>query len=160
MRNISRNEKDAIAQQWLKQTAATYPLQTVDFLLRDRDPFRNPLGHALRTQLPIVTEELLGEMDQARLSAALENIVRIRAVQNFSASQSVGFMLLLKQILRQEWKQLEEDRAAVEERIDQAVLMAFDLYMKCREKIYEVMADEARRRVAQLEKIYLAAESR
>jgi RsbT co-antagonist protein rsbRD N-terminal domain len=160
MQNISSNDKAAIAKEWLKQTAATYPLQTVDFLLREKDPFRNPVGHALRTQLPVITEELLGEMDRTRLSAALENIVRIRAVQNFSASQSVEFIFLLKRILRDGCKQLEEDRVALEDRIEQAALMAFDLYMKCREKIYEVMADEARRRVAQVEKIYLAAESR
>jgi RsbT co-antagonist protein rsbRD N-terminal domain len=160
MRNISGNDKAAIAKEWLKQTAATYPLQTVDFLLREKDPFRNPVGHALRTQLPLITEELLGEMDRTRLSAALESIVRIRAVQNFSASQSVEFIFLLKRILREGWKQLEEDRVVLEDRIEQAALMAFDLYMKCREKIYEVMADEARRSVAQVEKIYLAAESR
>lgn len=160
MRNVSRNDIDAIAKEWLKQTAATYPLQTVEHLLRERDAFRNPVGHALRTQLPLITEELLGEMDQGRLSAALENIIRIRAVQNFSASQSIEFLFLLKLILRQGRKHLDEDQVALEERIDQAVLVAFDLYVKCREKIYALMADEARRRVAQVEKIYLAAESR
>ena len=110
--------------------------QTVRLLLREKDAFRNPVGHALRKELPVLTAELLGEMDQARVSAALESIVRIRAVQNFSASESVGFVFLLKGILRERWKGREEERAAVEARIDAAALMAFDLYMKCREKIY------------------------
>jgi hypothetical protein len=54
--------------------------------------------------LPVLTAELLGEMDQARVAGALESIVRIRAVQNFSASESVGFVFLLKGILRGRWK--------------------------------------------------------
>jgi len=160
MRNLPEQDKDAITQEWLQQSVATYPQQTARFLLREKDAFRNPVGHTLRRQLPVLTEELLGEMDQARLSAALEGIIRIRAVQNFTASESVGFVFLLKRILREKWKGREEERAAVEERIDAAALIAFDLYMKCRERIYEVVADEARRRVARLEQIYLAAESR
>jgi hypothetical protein len=72
----------------------------------------------------------------------------------------VSFVFLLKGILRERWAGQEQQRAAVEARIDAAALMAFDLYMKCREKIYEVLASEARRRVAQLERIYAAAEPR
>jgi hypothetical protein len=160
MQSFPEQEKNSIAQEWLEQTAATYPRQTVHLLLREKDAFRNPVGHALRKELPVLTAELLGEMDQAQVSAALESIVRIRAVQNFSASESVGFVFLLKGILRERWKGREEERAAVEARIDAAALMAFDLYMKCREKIYAVVAGEARRRVAQLERIYAAAEPR
>ena len=160
MQSFPEQEKHSIAQEWLQQTAATYPRQSVHLLLREKDAFRNPVGHALRKELPVLTAELLGEMDQARVSAALESIIRIRAVQNFSASESVGFVFLLKGILRGRWKGREDERAAVEARIDAAALMAFDLYMKCREKIYEVVAGEARRRVAQLERIYAAAEPR
>jgi hypothetical protein len=160
MQSFPEQEKRSIAQEWVERTAATYPQQTLRLLLREKDPFRNPLGHALRKELPVLTAELLGEMDQARVSAALETIVRIRAVQNFSASESVSFVFLLKGILRERWTAREEERAAVEARIDAAALIAFDLYMKCREKIYQLVADEARRRVAQVEKIYAAAESR
>ncbi|MFZ0890036.1 MAG: RsbRD N-terminal domain-containing protein [Candidatus Binataceae bacterium] len=160
MGNFPDKDKDAIAQEWLRQTVATYPVQTVHFLLGEKDPFRNPMGHTLRKQLPAVTEELLGNMDREQLSQALESIVRIRAVQGFTASQSVSFLFLLKGILRERWKQGDQQRFVAEERIDEAVLIAFDLYMKCRERIYEVMADEARRRTAQLEKIYSAAGSR
>jgi hypothetical protein len=160
MQSFPEQDVDSIAQEWLQRTVATYPRQAAQLLLREKDAFRNPVGHALRQELPVLTAELLGEMDQARVSAALESIVRIRAVQNFSASESVGFVFLLKGILRERWTGREEERAAVEARIDVAALMAFDLYMKCREKIYQLVADEGRRRVAQVERIYAAAESR
>jgi hypothetical protein len=160
MQSFPEQEKRSIAQEWLERTAATYPQQTLRLLLREKDQFRNPVGHALRKELPVLTAELLGEMDRARVSAALESIVRIRAVQNFSASESVSFVFLLKEILRERWAGRERERVTVEARIDAAALMAFDLYMQCREKIYQLMADEARRQVAQVEKIYAAAESR
>ena len=160
MQSFPEQEKHSIAQEWLERTAATYPQQTARLLLREKDAFRNPVGHALRKELPVLTAELLGGMDQVRLSTAHESIVRIRAVQDFSASESVSFVFLLKGILRERWAGRDQERAAVEARIDAAALMAFDLYMKCREKIYQLMADEARRRVAQVEKIYAAAESR
>jgi len=160
MVNFPDRDRDAIAQEWLRQTVATYPVQTAHFLLGEKDPFRNPMGHTLRKQLPVVAQELLGNMDREQLSQALESIVRIRAVQGFTAGQSVSFLFMLKGILRERWKQGDQQRFAAEDRIDEAVLIAFDLYMKCRERIYEAMADEARRRTAQLEKIYSAAGSR
>ena len=39
---------------------------------------------------------------------------------------------------------VNDDVFVLEERIDTMVLIAFDLYMNCREKIYEIRAMEAR----------------
>jgi hypothetical protein len=62
MQSFFEQEKHSIAQEWVEQTAATYPQQTVRLLLREKDAFRNPVGHALRKELPVLTAELLGEM--------------------------------------------------------------------------------------------------
>jgi len=150
----------SIAQEWLEGTLETYPPSTLSFLLREEDPFRNPLGHTLREHLPVVTEELLGAMNAVRLSEALEPIVRIGAVQDSGPSRSVGFVFVLKRILRARWSGREEDLRLIEARIDDTALLAFDLFMKCRERIYAVKADEVRRRVAQLERIYLGTDPR
>ncbi len=80
----------------------------------------------------------------------LDPIIRIRAVQDFTASQATAFVLKLKQILRQclsdelqDASQLKE-LLAFESKIDQLSLVAFDVYMECRQKIYEIMANETR----------------
>jgi hypothetical protein len=39
-----------------------------------------------------------------------------------------------------------EELSALETRIDRLALLAFDCYMKCREKIYEIRLGELRRR--------------
>jgi len=41
----------------------------------------------------------------------------------------------------------------VQKRIDELALCAFDLFMKCREEIYEIKAREAQRKVYVLERL-------
>ncbi|MCX6635381.1 MAG: RsbRD N-terminal domain-containing protein, partial [Acidobacteria bacterium] len=101
----------------------------------------------------VLVDEIVGEMDQARITAALDAIMRIRAVEDHTASQAVAFLFLLKEVLRE--KSPAADLAAFENRIDRMALLAFDLYMKCREKIYEIKAEEAKRRVYLLERVSL-----
>jgi hypothetical protein len=143
-------ERSAVVREWFERTLQSYPEQTSGFLRGEKDPFRNPVGHTLRDGLGVLFDELAGEMDQARITAALDAIVRIRAVQDHSASQALAFLFLLKEVLRE--KSPPEDLAMLENRIDRLALLAFDLYMKCREKIYEIQAEEAKRRVYVLER--------
>ena len=94
--------KDAIVRAWLARTLETYPERTSRLLAKEPDPFRNPVGHALKEALPALFDELLGAMDAGRLAPLLDGIVRIRAVQDFSPSQAVAFVFLLKQVIREE----------------------------------------------------------
>ncbi len=160
MLSIGREDQERITKQWLQRTLLAYPPQSLAFFLHEKDKFRNPVGHAFAEQLPAIVEELMGGMDRARLSNAIETIVRIRAIQDFAPGRAIAFLFELKSVLREGFMGREEDRIVVEERIDEAVLLAFDLYMACREKIYEVKAEEAKRRVARLERIYAEVEMR
>ncbi len=45
---------------------------------------------------------------------------------------------------------MAEELAALESRIDDMALLAFDLFMGCREKIYELRANEVRNRTVRL----------
>lgn len=160
MPSIPAHQRHSIVEQWLDLTFHTYPEQSVQFMLRERDPFRNPLGQALRTGLPAVFDELLDGNDLGRMEQILESIVRIRAVQDFSASQAIGFVFLLKKALDREFPNGWREDPALEDRIDRLALLAFDLFMRCREKIYEVQADEGKRRLALLERMYSKNERR
>lgn len=137
------HHKEAVVNEWLARTLRTYPRHTARFLLQEPDPFRNPVGAALRQGLPALFDELVGPMDAGRIRAVLDSLVRIRAVQDFTPSQAVGFLFLLKDVLREQGRFPEE----FERRIDQMALVAFDLYMQCREQIAEIKVGEARRAV-------------
>ena len=167
--------KDAIVRAWLARTLETYPERTARFLDKERDPFRNPVGQGLKEALPALFDELLGAMDPGRLAPLLDGIVRIRAVQDFSPSQAVAFVFLLKQVLREqmglpphlyplpltgrgEGEGAGEgegvmDLGALDGRIDEMALLAFDLFMRCREQMFTIKADEARRRTSLLERM-------
>ncbi|MDI6814817.1 MAG: RsbRD N-terminal domain-containing protein, partial [Dehalococcoidales bacterium] len=80
----------------------TYPSDTSRFLKQEKDRFLNPVGYTISQEIGAVYEELLQGMDFGKLSASLDNIIRIRSVQDFSPSQAIAFIFLLKKAIRDE----------------------------------------------------------
>jgi RsbT co-antagonist protein rsbRD N-terminal domain len=145
MLSIPPQKRRAVAEQWLAATIRTYPSSTGEFLLQEKDVFRNPVGAALTEGLPALLEELFGEMDPHRISQSLEGIVRIRAVQNFSPRSAVSFVLALKTILRKELAPDLDMSRELDDRVDELALVAFDLFVRCREQVYDVRLGERSR---------------
>jgi hypothetical protein len=144
MEDLAR-KRDAILEKWLEQTLASYPSQTAGFLRNVRDRFRNPVGHTLKEGLATLLDEITGEMDSTKITPALESIVRLRAVQDFTPAQATGFVFALREIL---YDNLQGGGPPTcQKRIDELALLAFDLYMRCREEIYEIKARERQREV-------------
>lgn len=147
------NKQSAILQKWFNAVVDTYPSDTSRFLKSQKDPFANPVGNTTHSGLKTLLENLFGEMDPSAISNALDPIVRIRAVQNFSPSQAVGFVFLLKKILKEHHSKELEDAASLkalsrlDERIDDMGLMAFDIFTACREKLYELKTSMERDRL-------------
>jgi hypothetical protein len=146
---IEKRKKDII-HLWFEATLQSYAPDTARFYKNQQDAFANPVGSATSEGLPLLLDQLLGDFDPDAIKSHLDPIVRIRAVQDFTASQATAFVLKLKEILRdcladelQDALRLKE-LLAFESRIDQLSLMAFDVYMECREKVYEIAANETR----------------
>lgn len=144
--------KHKIVDDWFNLLVKTYPDDSAQFLKREGDPFANPLGSSARTSLEAVFDGLLGGMDPQTLTDFLDPIIRIRAVQNFSPSQAVGFIFLLKKALRKNFSKdisnqdLFDEMTEFESRIDELALLAFDIYMECREKLYQLKEKEVKNR--------------
>ena len=155
---ILTDRKDVLVKKWLERIFQTYPETTTRFLAHEKDPFRNPVGHSLKEGLSSLFDGLVRSTDMESIRPALESIVRIRAVQDLTASQSLAFIFLFKQIIRVESKaeieRYPEEFAALEKRVDEMGLLAFDLFMKCREQIYEIRANEAKRMAFLLERTH------
>ncbi|MBZ5612813.1 MAG: RsbRD N-terminal domain-containing protein [Acidobacteriia bacterium] len=135
--------RDPIVEQWIASALQSYPSASVPFLSAEDDPFRNPVGHTLRQSLTTLFDELRGNMETDRIAPALDALIRIRAVQDLTASQAVGFVFLLKPILRE----LAPIDASLNDRIDRLALMAFDKYMQCREELADIRVNEGQRRM-------------
>ncbi len=149
---IIEQKKAAIAKKWFDLTAQTYAPDTAEFLKSKTDPFANPVGGSILNGLNVLLDQLIHDMDPQIINSSLDPIIRIRAVQNFSPSQATAFILFLKKALRANLaKELRDIRNAeelfeFESKIDQLILMAFDIYMQCREKIYQISANETKNR--------------
>ena len=128
----------------------TYPDDALGFMRREKDRFANPVEYTIAQEIKVLYEELLQNMDSDRLSVSLGNIIRIRAVQDFPPSQAIVFIFLLKKAIREViahdiGKSLGyQDLLEFEARIDELALLALDIYMKCREKVYEIRLNEVK----------------
>ena len=142
-------QKDALAQIWFKRVVETYPDETARFLQSQKDPFANPVGQTTHRNLVTLIDLLGSKMDATTARDALDPIIRIRAIQDFTASQATGFVFELKQIIRKKLSvgaENADEMTRIESHIDQLALIAFDLYMQCREKIYDLKANETKQR--------------
>ena len=138
-------KKRVIAGEWLARVLQSYPETSSRLLRLETDPFRNPVGHALKEGLSVLVGEILGEMAPARIAPALDGIVRIRAVQDFTAGQAVSFVFLLREVARKHLGDHEAVLELAERRIDDLAVQAFDLFIACREKMDEIKADALKR---------------
>jgi hypothetical protein len=132
-----------VLERWLERALECHSDETVRFLGAEKDPFRNPVGHTLRENLGVLLEQVRCEMKPEPVQAALQNIIRIRAVQDLTASQAVQFIFHLRPILREHCASLY--REVLDDRIDQLGLWAFEEYSRCRERIADLRISESRR---------------
>ena len=154
LKNLLSKRKSAIVAKWFDRVLETYPLEVQGLFRQQGDRFANPVGSTILESLEGLYGELSGKGDFARVRSLLDGILRIRAIQNFSPSQAVVFLPLLKGVLKEEiggevrQNRLHEEWLELESRIDDFLLLAFDIYMECREKIQELKTQEQRSRAA------------
>jgi hypothetical protein len=149
-------KKAPIVGRWLDLIFETYPDDAQRFLTKQKDRFANPVGTTISKEIENLYDELIEGLKPDRVSLLLDRIIRIRAIQDFSPSQALSFVFLLKKAIKEETSreiledQLSEDLAIIESRIDDLALLAFDIYMNCREKLYDIRANEAKNQVSRL----------
>ncbi len=151
-------EREAeLAQAWEAEFLATYSPVSARLVKQQRDPHANPMGHILRRDLPLLVHQVLGSMNPDQLGEPLENLCRMRSVQDFTASQSVSFVFLLKKVIREflveqrvELPDLLGELLALESRIDNLALYAFDAHAACRERMYQARVTQEKKSTEQL----------
>ena len=152
LEKILTQKKSVIVKKWFDLAAQTYAPDTAKFLKSNKDQFANPVGGTILNGLKGLLDQLIHSMDFAAVTSHLDPIIRIRAAQGFTPSQATAFILSLKKVLRENLtKELRDSNVAAElivfeSKIDQLCLMAFDIYMQCRETIFKISANETRNR--------------
>ena len=141
---LLQQKRDAILGKWFDLIAGSYPRATSEFLAKQADRFRNPVGHAITQSIGSIYDQVVAAMNRDELLHALDGIIRIRSVQDFSPSEAVAFVFQLKAVIRDAMDgQLQgserwDDLVDLESRIDRVALLAFEKYTECREKLHEI----------------------
>lgn len=156
LEGLLQQKGPAILERWRLLIRETYPPETAKFLGSKKDQFANPVGHFIRHGTEAVLDQLLGSMDREAVRECMDPLVRIRAVQDFDPSEAVDFVFSLKKAVRKEMggeiekKGLSGELLELDSRIDTLARIAFDMYAKCREQIYEIRIKEIKKRSAVL----------
>jgi hypothetical protein len=144
-------KKKTIIKKWFDKVVDSYPVDTAQFLKSQNDSFANPVGQTTLRSLEGMFDLIVGDFDSNTAKEHVDPVIRIRSIQDFTPSRAVRFIYDLKKIIREQvplHSDAETMRACadMDQRIDAMALVAFDIYMQCREKIYDLKANEMRAR--------------
>ena len=145
LKQILKKNKKLFVKKWALATIDTYPAQSAKILGKDANRFDNPVGAATRETIEDVFNLILEDFNQEMLEKALDPVIRIRAVQAFSASEAVSFVFALKEI----GENILDDSLIREfdKLVDKIALASFNKLMKCKEEIFLLKATESKRRI-------------
>lgn len=135
----------ALVERWAEKALAVYPGDTVRIFLSTSDPFRNPVGGTIRRDLAKLLETVLSGEPLEAAHEALDEIIRIRSVQELTARESVRFVFELRDVVRESASaipNLSEAEPWLQGRIEELALRAFDIYVGCREDVFRVRANQ------------------
>ena len=152
---LSQKRKNLL-NKWFEATISSYPPETARFLRREKDRFANPVGRTILEGLEPILDGLIKGRAPEESTTFLDNIIRIRAIQDFTPAQALDFIFVLKGIVRRElgeelWQGgLMEGFLAFQEALDGLAKTAFNVYMGCREEISELRMGEMRNRTERI----------
>lgn len=153
---LLQKKKNIILDKWREDILASYPPDSGLFLKNQKNQFANPVGFTIEKETAEIIQTLFDGGDIAALHVSLDRLIRIRSVQQFTPSQATLFLFQLKQIIREvvtiDGTDDFQEMATLEKQIDRLALMAFDIYSRCREQIYDLRFKEMKARAFRIMK--------
>jgi hypothetical protein len=152
LKDLLEQKREQVLKRWFELVLESYPPDVSHFFKLEKDRFANPVGYAISTGIETLLEQVILETDPDRIISTLDGIIRIRAVQDFTPSQALAFVFLLKKAVREELKaedygfttldapELFKEIIQFETKIDRVASLAFDVYVKCRDDINRIKA--------------------
>jgi hypothetical protein len=148
LKELLTTNKSKILQRWLDLVLDTYPPETARFLKDEKDRFANPVAFTVKCNLELLLDDLLNNSDEKSTLLHIEEIIKIRAVQDFLPSQAVSFVWLLKEAILDELKvqiktkEMCFELMKLESEIDKLSGAAFNVYSACKDLIYQIQIKE------------------
>jgi hypothetical protein len=147
LKKLIGKRRTEILGRWIEEVLDGYPAESKLFLKNEKDRFRNPIGYTITDGLERILDGIIRGETRAVVEEAIEDIIRMRAVQQFSPSEAVEFLQPLKGLIREATEGFEAESSSVHGKemysdfqelnaeIDRLTLIAVDCYDRCREVI-------------------------
>jgi len=155
LETLLTRKQGALLKRWKRLVFETYPEEAARFLKTEKDRFNNPVGRGVAHGAEVLLGGLLSQSglheEKEKIRTALDEIIRIRSVQDFTPSQAVAFVFLVKKAVREEFgDEIEKEGLYGEflqfgDRVDELALLAFETYMHCREDLFALKAEALKR---------------
>jgi hypothetical protein len=151
LRELLTKKSSEIQSRWFNEIVETYPAETSQFLKNNKKQFANPVGSSLQQGIEGIFDGLANDASHETIAPFLDKIIRVRAIQDFTPSQAIQFIFdikyIIRDVLRDEIRKNDfyEDLLSLESKIDDLTALSFDIFMQCREKLYEIKSTELHR---------------
>ncbi len=160
---VLQRKKDVIIKNCFERVAGTYPELTASFLKKEPDMFLNPVGDAITATFEALFAELAGDDRTGDFKKALERLVKIKAVQCVLPSEGLSFIRFLKKEIQHEIateaarsgapKEMLRDYLKIENKLDDALFVACDLFSEYRAKIDNIRINEIKAAKNRIERV-------
>jgi hypothetical protein len=136
---FEKKEKEIVAS-WIDKTLDSYVSSS--FFKQSADRFANPVGANIKDGLTRIYGFITSDADMEEIKSPLDQLIRIRAVQEFTPGQAIAPVMEIKWIVRQVFSADKKTRVLLGQldsfdcSVDRLTLLAFDIYSECREQLY------------------------
>ncbi len=138
--------QDKIVEKWVEKLLANYPIKPV---IEVRQYIEEAAEKIVRNVLDIFAGKGF-EIDEE----AIDNLMRFLATdRSLSPGDSIKLVMDLKHIIAEKMKLDVNEKLKLYEILDDVACKAFDHYMACREKIFELKLKEKDRDIEMMRKI-------
>ena len=143
----------------LWQAASQPQGQGLLFKATSKTRFTTPAELLFKDETTALLDWLISEDEPIKARPTLMELCKFKAVSGLNPSEALSFILDLKEIIRLVLGETgpatngtdklistqTNELIELDKRIDQLMLLAFDEYMDCRERIMEIKVDEVKR---------------
>jgi hypothetical protein len=150
-------KRSSIVKTWYDAVKETLPPGSSDLSDQQEVEATVFVGDNLALGLEGLFNALLQGVMPDDISRFLNNMIRLRASQDATPSQAMALIIQVKKAVRQELgseilsdPRLGEELTAWDSVVDDLILFAFDIYVRCREEVLEFKAQEAKNETLKL----------
>lgn len=128
-----------------------YSPEAVTSFRRKVDPFENPIGSTFGRSASIIADGIASGMPPKAFRQTFDDMIRIRAVQGISPSEVMSFLFAVRKALNSVTAGSGDDYlsvsdlAEINQWIDGAIALCMDIYMECRENIFNLKVMEIKK---------------